>query len=110
MKLPDVEVAREAAMLYLAGTHEKCGRWCLAKKAEMEGKPWNKPPMFNLKLPHNNKTWSKVKEVFEKAKTKERLIEMQHHFTTQANELLNMRAAEVAVATTTTGSPNFRRK
>ena len=86
MIMPDVELTREAAMLHLAGTCEKCGSWFLANKVEMEGKPWNKPPMFDLKVPRDNKTWREVKEVFEKATAKERLIEMQHHFITQAKK------------------------
>ena len=47
--------------------------------------------MFGLK-----KMWGQVNEVHQKATTKERRAEMQHKLTTQPNESLNMRAAELA--------------
>ena len=96
LTLEDAEAEVEAPMLHLAGKHEKCGEWCLSKRAENEGKSINKLPMFDLRKPRDEKTWREVREVFEKATTRERLIEMIHQFTTQPNESLNMRAAQVA--------------
>ena len=96
ISLSEAEAAKEGVMLHLAGFHEKCGSWCVSKKALDAGKVSNKPPMFNIDIEKDRKTWEQVREVFELVTTKEKLIEMQHDFTTQPNESLNMRAAQVA--------------
>ena len=62
----------------------------------MAGLPHNKPPMFDINLATDRLTFEAVKEIFQRFTTDERLLEMLHFFTTQGNESLNMRLAELA--------------
>ena len=96
MPTEEAEVYKNVPMRHIVGDHDGCGDWCAAKKAKAKNRKYTKKPMFNLAILHNKKTWEQVKEVHQKATTKERRAEMEHKITTQPNDSLNMRAAELA--------------
>ena len=97
MSMEDAKKQRVVPMQHIIGNHANCNPdWCLAKRAQDEGKPFTEPPMFDMDKDRDKRTYLQVKSVHEKATTDEKLVEMHHHFTTQPSESLNMRAAEVA--------------
>ena len=84
-------------MKHIVGNHKDCGEeWCTRRRAKIAGIPHNKPPIIDLSVETDRKTFAEVKKVFDRFTTDKRLQEIMHHFTTQANESLNMRLAELA--------------
>ena len=83
-------------MNHICGKHEGCGTWCTGKRALDADIPHNKPPMFDLTKNTDRLTFEAVRKVFYFFTTDEKLLEMLHPFTTQGNESLNMRGAELA--------------
>ena len=96
LPLKEAEKRKNAPIDHVCGNHEECGEWCLARKAKQQNKVYNHQPMFDMSNPEDKKTAKQVRKVHENFTTPKRLEEMNHPCTTQANESLNMRAAEVA--------------
>ena len=97
LTLPEARLKCGAPMKHVVGYHDDCGQeWCTGRRAQIAGIPHKKPPMFDLSLETDRKTFAAVKEVFERFTTDKKLLEMLHSFTTQGNESLNMRLAELA--------------
>ena len=96
LPLEEAEKRKNAPIDHVCGKHKECGEWCLARKATQKNKVYNHPPMFDTSNPEDKKTTKQVRKVHENFTTPKRLEEMNHPCTTQANESLNMRAAEVA--------------
>ena len=94
--LEEARIMREACMLHISGNHASCGAWCTGKRATDAGIPYNNPPMFDLSKNTDRLTFEAAKEVFYSFTTNEKLLEMMQPFTTQGNESLNMRGAELA--------------
>ena len=83
-------------MHHISGNHALCGAWCTGKRAADAGMSYKNPPMFDLSKKTDRLTFEAVKEVFYSFTTDEKLLEMMHRHTTQGNESLNMRGAELA--------------
>ena len=94
--LEEAEAMKNLPMKHVSGNHDQCGDWCLARRAKNENRTYNHPPLFDLSKPNDNKMFHQVYEIHQTFVTTERLIEMLYLSTTQANESLNMRAAELA--------------
>ena len=96
LTLEEAKIKCSAPMKHIIGNHEDCGEWCTGKRAKMVGLRHNKPPMFDINLMTDRLTFEEVKKVFQHFTTEERLLEMLKFFTTNGNESLNMRLAELA--------------
>ena len=96
LPLAEAERRKNVLINHIFGNHDECGEWCLAQQAKQKNKVYNHPPMFDTSNPEDKKTVEQVRQVHEEFTTTKRFIEMNHPCTTQANESLNMRAAEVA--------------
>ena len=86
---------KDVPINHATGDHSKCtNEWCHAKKALDNGKTYNRKPLFSS--PQDDREIAQVKEIHAKFTTDEALRQMNHPWTTQPNESLNMRVAEYA--------------
>ena len=89
-----MQKTRFVVLLHNCGDHSQCGKWCRARRAKKEGKPYNVKPTIDCNTKIGMKRIIDVYEILCKYTDDESLIEMLHDFDTQLNESLNMRTAE----------------
>ena len=102
MDLPVPETRRvltrkhDDPLLHWCGKQNLCGDWCISKKAVAEVKTENQKPVFDLTLDADKVSIEQVCKIQEKFTTLERIININHMYSTQLNESLNMQIFEVA--------------
>ena len=87
----ELEAKKEAPIRHWSRDHSLCGEWCYSKKAQNEGKIDIKKPLFDVTDAADKKSVDQVAFT-----SIQRLQQIHHPFTTQLNESVNMRIAEVA--------------
>ena len=63
MTLEEAKSVKNEPMHHVVGNHSRCGDWCLGKRALRENKPYNKPPMFDVNNPVDQKTFVEVMKI-----------------------------------------------
>ena len=95
--LAQIEELANAPLCHWYGDHSKCNEsWCLSKKISKDGKVDNRRPLFDTTNELERMTVERIRKEQEEFTKVERLIQINHTFSTQLNESLNMRIAEVA--------------
>ena len=92
----ELEEKTQAPIRHWCNDHSLCGDWCYSKKVVSEGKVDNQKSLFDVSNADDLKAIEQIREVQRRFTTHEKLIQVHHPYSTQLNESLNMRIAEVA--------------
>ena len=88
----EMEAACWQCIEHYFGNHEKCGKWCPAKK--YEGNPVELAKMVYRDKEKDEKVYTQVKDVVRPYFAHDKLKEMQHEHSTQKNESMNNAVAK----------------
>ena len=91
LTLDELQSQADAPLRHWCGDHTLCGTWCVSN-----GKIDKKHAVFDLTDDNDKITVEFIREIQEKFTTLERLMQINHPWSTQLNESLNMRIAESA--------------
>ena len=92
--MPTFKKAAGAVLKHVFNNHEDCGDWCLAKKAQAEGKEYYHPEgWLSVDNPVDEKIHSELLPITTKYGSKHYLKQSQHLFDTKTNKSLNQSQA-----------------
>jgi len=89
--LHEIQELADVPLRHWCGDHSKCDdSWCVSKKIATEGKVDNQKPLFDMSYELDRMTVERVRKEQDEFTTPKRLKEINHEFSTQLNESLNM--------------------
>ena len=94
--MPTFLKAAKAVLQHVFNNHQHCGDWCLAKKAEEEGKQYSHPEgWLSREDPVGSKIYDDLLPITTKYGSEHYLEQSRHEFDTQTNESLNQSQANL---------------
>ena len=90
--LAEIQELADAPLSHWCGDHSKCDdSWCVSKKISTDGKVKNQKPMFDMSDELDRMTVERFQKEQDEFTKVEKLVQINHPFSTQLNESLNMR-------------------